>query len=516
MYDSSVPSVQKINLAAYRDKVLGCWTGKNIGGTIGGPFEGKKEMNNASFYTQKLDGKPTPNDDLDLQLIWLLAAEENGVFHLNERLLGEYWLTYITGSWNEYGVCKSNICNGLTPPLSGSCNNERWKFSNGAWIRSEIWACIFPGAPDNAALFAYYDACCDHCGEGIYAEIFTAVMESTAFLVSDIREIIRVGLSRIPADCRVAHSVKLACDCYDNKLEFISARETIVKDNEDLGWFQAPGNLGFVILGLLYGEGDFGRCVALATNCGDDTDCTAGTVGALMGIILGRSGIPEKWVEPIGESIQTCAIDTFGQNLLANLPKTLDELTERVISLADSAQREDKTLPQLVDAPTHISPEYLETLNDPCAAIKRTLTRSPYELSFALPYGQFSVDYDHGPYVTPGVAKKLTLKMSHVRFIAKIVSVKLLLPEGWRAENSDECIFTVKYSDISAVELTIVPGEFSGAYYYLPVEIRVSDRLNPVVVHVPLQKRGCVMHAPERPEQDFFDTRNRSRSRRRA
>ena len=32
-------------------------------------------------------------------------------------------------------------------------------------------------------------------------------------------------------------------------------RELLVKDSEDLGWFQAPANVGFVVLGLLYGRG---------------------------------------------------------------------------------------------------------------------------------------------------------------------------------------------------------------------------------------------------------------------
>ena len=513
MYDTSVPSAQKINLATYRDKVLGCWTGKNIGGTIGAPFEGQREVNHATFYTQELGGKPAPNDDLDLQLIWLLAAEENGIYHLNERILGEYWLNNITGPWNEYGVCKANIRNGLVPPLSGSCNNDIWKYSNGAWIRSEIWACIFPGSPDEAAQFAYFDSCCDHCGEGIYAEIFTATMESAAFIVSDIREIIRIGLSRIPAGCRIARSVKLACDSYDKGIDFLTAREAMVKDSADLGWFQAPANIGFVIIGLLYGEGDFGKSVCLANNCGDDTDCTAGTVGSILGIVMGRSGIPEEWIKPIGESIQTCSIDTYGRNNLCDLPKTLDELTDRAVKLALAAQQENPTLPQIVHLPENITAEYREKLFNAEPVIKRIWSKSPYELTFDLPYGRFSVDYDNGPEVVPGESKKLTLKMSHVRFIEKVGSFKLLLPDGWMAQPASECVFTVKHSHIAAVEMTLIPGDFTGAYFYLPVEIRLCDRFNPVVVHIPLQRKGSVSHNTSQICQDFYDAADRCKSR---
>jgi ADP-ribosylglycohydrolase len=513
MFDTIAPSTQKTNLATYRDKVLGCWTGKNIGGTIGAPFEGKREINQVTFYTQELGGQPAPNDDLDLQLVWLLAAEENGVFRLNERILGEYWLTYITGPWNEYGVCKANIRNGLVPPLSGSCNNDRWKFSNGAWIRSEIWACLFPGSPDEAAQFAYYDACCDHSGDGIYAEIFTASMESAAFVVSDIRELIKIGLSRIPADSRIARSVKLACELYDTGSDFLTAREAVVKDSEDLGWFQAPANIGFVIIGLLYGEGDFGKSVCLATNCGDDTDCTAGTVGSILGIILGRSGIPTKWIEPIGESIQTCSIATYRENRHASLPKTVGELTNSVVRLAIATQRENPTLPEIADLPTAITADYLEKLHCAEAVSNRIWNRSPYELAFDLPYGQFSVDYDKGPYVVPGERKKLTLKISNIRFIEAVVSVKLVLPEGWRAQGAAECIFMARYSHMAIAQLTIIPGEFTGAYYYLPVEVRLFDRFNPIVVHLPLQRQGSVEYYPSVFCQDFFDASSRCKSR---
>ena len=185
MFHTNKPGKSFINREEYRDKVLGCWTGKNIGGTLGAPMEGKREIFDVTFYTQDLKGNPAPNDDLDLQLIWLKAIEEHGIYNISERLLGEYWMAHITGPWNEYGVAKFNLANGLFPPLSGSCNNDVWKNSNGAWIRSEIWACLFPGEPDEAAPFAWCDSCVDHADDGIYAEIFTAVLELSLIHISE-------------------------------------------------------------------------------------------------------------------------------------------------------------------------------------------------------------------------------------------------------------------------------------------------------------------------------------------
>lgn len=33
-----------LDFKTYRDKVLGCWMGKNIGGVLGAPFEGIRQF----------------------------------------------------------------------------------------------------------------------------------------------------------------------------------------------------------------------------------------------------------------------------------------------------------------------------------------------------------------------------------------------------------------------------------------------------------------------------------------
>ncbi len=513
MFDTFTPSKAVLSLDEFKDKVLGCWTGKNIGGTLGAPFEGKREMNDATFYVQDLKGDPAPNDDLDLQLLWMVAAERHGLYNITPRLLGEYWYNYIVGPWNEYSVCKANVANGLFPPLSGSCNNDRWKFSNGAWIRSEIWACLFPGSPDEAAQFAYYDSCCDHTGEGVYAELFTASMEAAAFVVSDLRKIIEIGLSKIPGDCRVARAAKLACSLYDKKTAFKKAREAIVKDSEDLGWFQAPGNIGFTILGLLYGEGDFGRTISLANNCGDDTDCTAATAGAIFGIIKGRSGIPKKWLDPIGESIKTVAIDPFS----LDIPQSLGELTDRVVNLALLNQHENPALPRIAKGKSSgFDKDFVENLSGSAAVEKRIWARSPYELSFDLPFGELTVDYENGPYVETDKPLKLTFRLRDIKFIEAVMKLSLDLPEGWRAEPGPSLSLNCVRCSITKGEMTIVPGKLDSAFSYIPLQATLAGRLNPFVVMVPFQMKGAANHVATEggAAQENWDSINRMKARR--
>ncbi|MGE9294629.1 MAG: ADP-ribosylglycohydrolase family protein [Puniceicoccales bacterium] len=502
-------SPQHMNLDEYRDKVLGCWMGKNIGGTLGAPFENTQQMNDVHFYTQDLKGQPEPNDDLDLQLVWLQAIEEHGLYNITPRLLGEYWMNYIVGPWNEYGVCKANIAAGLYPPLSGSCNNDMWKYSNGAWIRSEVWACMLPGSPDEAAKFAYMDSCCDHTGEGVYAEMFTASLEAAAFVVSDVRELISIGLSKIPPESRLAENVKLACELYDTKVEFTEARNRIVEANKDLGWFQAPGNIAFTIIAILYGEGDFGKTICLATNCGDDTDCTAATAGAILGIIHGRKALPQKWIEPIGDSIQTVAINRFG----LDVPASVTELTDRVISQALDNCKYNRNLVALDERPTEFTADFQASLNDSEWVKSRLWSLSPYDLVFDLPYAELSVDYQGGPEIEEGVDKKIRVIIRNANHREQLMHLNWELPEGWTMLPGPSASLNSKKGLQPGVDFVLRPGPIPSVYTYVPLKVTLSGRMNPVGVHVPFQLKGGVQHCANSAgnwHQAYWDERTRA------
>ncbi len=325
----------KLNFETYCDKVRACWIGKNIGGTMGTPYEGKRELLDVKGYVTA-PGEPLPNDDLDLQLVWLLALENVGMYNIDAATLGEFWLSYIVPHWNEYGIGKINMQRGLVPPLSGDHDND-WCNSNGAWIRTEIWACAAPATPEVAVKMSIEDAKVDHgAGEGTYAAAFVCGMQSAAFATNDLYQCIEVGLSCIPDSSRVAKSVRTVIDCYKAGKSWKDARNTVLEMNSDIGngWFEAPSNVAYTVLGLIYGEGDFKKSMLTAINCGDDTDCTGATVGATLGILFGTAGIPNDWAEYIGDKIITVSLMRAGVG--NTFPKTCSELSERVIKVAQS------------------------------------------------------------------------------------------------------------------------------------------------------------------------------------
>ena len=437
------------SLPEYRSKVLGCWMGKNIGGTVGAPFEWKRQVNDITFYTQDLGGNPLPNDDLDLQLLWLIALEERGL-DIDARVLGEYWLTFISPHWAEYGNGKINMRAGLVPPLSGIENNP-FKDSCGAYIRSEIWACIAPGNPALAAKYAYEDAIVDHGdGEGMYAEVFCAAMESAAFVVGDIAALIDIGLSYIPEDCGIAGATRCAQECFAQGLSWREARDVMLQRyrggcqwfslcEEDrqkgfaegrLGW-DAPSNIGITVLGLLYGGGDFEHTMQITVNCGEDTDCTAATAGALFGILHGIDAIPQRWIAPIGRSIKTACLNLGELGYFGNmLPQTVDELTqrtERIAAMMSLSGRLGATF--IEDGPGDTAGVAAASLRsgDHGGKLYRCLRGPVYRFDFF----DVLVDYPDGAYARAGEPLRIQVTLENTYRIPAALNARWYAPAGW-------------------------------------------------------------------------------------
>lgn len=82
-----------------------------------------------------------------------------------------------------------------------------------------------------------------------------------------------------------------------------------------------------ILVGLLYGDGDFRRSVSITTMCGFDTDCNAGTVGCLLGLRDGLDAIPPEWRDPVGDTYEL---------QVAGLPRTwsIAELARQISATA--------------------------------------------------------------------------------------------------------------------------------------------------------------------------------------
>jgi ADP-ribosylglycohydrolase len=467
------PTIKKSNIdeAEFRDRVYACWLGKNIGGTLGVPFEGKTDINNIDFYTNLKEGEPAANDDLDLQILWLKAMEENNC-KADAYTLGEYWLKYVppVASWNEYGVGKTNMRSGIMPPLSGEYNNAKWKTSNGAWIRSEIWACLAPGNPLLAAQFAWNDACVDHgCAEGTFAEIFTASLESAAFIEKDRDKLIQFALTMIPADCLVAHAINTAVESWKNGISWQQAREAVIKETEDLGWFQAPRNVAFTMIGWLYGEDDFGKSICIAVNCGDDTDCTGATLGSIFGIIYGTAIIPERWKAPIGDGIKTIAISGF------EAPANIQVLTDKTVAI-------QKQVAELYNSPLKVTPEKTkiyspnELLSINKDELSKIWKRSPYMITRNTDELSFVCDYAGTPEIKVDEPKVMNINIFNKTEKEKQISLNLKgLPQNYSVKGLPDGKFKIGPNEKYDVSLSFIASSGSGNASFI-AEVNDSEK----------------------------------------
>lgn len=312
----------------YREKMKACWLGKSIGGTLGGPNEGFRGLLDMNYY-DPVPADMLPNDDLDLQVLWACVMNKMDHPEVDRNILADAWLNHYNFHCNEYGVAIRNLKNGIRPPYSGSHDNH-FMSSMGAAIRSELWACLAPGNPELAAAYAYEDACVDHAGDGIYAEVFLAALESQAFTESDINKLIQTGLALIPSSSALYQAIVNTCNWHKNIGQWKAVREEILSlyHNAD-NITDVMMNVPFIVLALLEGSGDFGKTICIANNCGMDTDCTAATAGSIMGII-NPSGISREWLAPIGGKLVL-------SDVISGItpPETIEDFCDIVASLRE-------------------------------------------------------------------------------------------------------------------------------------------------------------------------------------
>ena len=287
----------KLSYSTYLDKVYGCFLGKTVIGTLGAPYEGIKMPLELPFKPEMVNTM-LPNDDLDLQVLWLDVAEKYGEAFTSDQLLDRF-VNYCDYSPGEYAVMRKNWTRGIHTPASGAFSNDFYISGMGCPIRSEIWACLAPLNPAEAADYAERDGILDHWGESVYGERFFAALESAAFGVDettcDLYALIDVGLSVIPAECKFRELVNDTvawCRQYDDVKRILRKILHKYGHPDCTNLFQ---NIGITLAALLKGGLDEIKTGMDALNCGFDTDCTCATAGAVIGIIRGAKSLQAEY-----------------------------------------------------------------------------------------------------------------------------------------------------------------------------------------------------------------------------
>ena len=342
-----------------RDKIKGAWLGRICGCLLGKPIETitfeeleslLKETNNypmsryikASEITEEMYSryqfplrgkcfadtiKYAPWDDDTNYVVMAQCLLEKYGRDFTPDDMAKNWIDLqgLNAYYTAERVAFRNFINGYRPPFSAVYKNP-YREMIGAQIRGDYFGYINPGDPEKAAEMAWRDACISHVKNGIYGEMFVAAMIACAAVTDNIEDIIRGGLAQIPETSRLYDKITRVIDDYKNGVSREEAyakvkEEYPIKDSDS--WLHTISNAAIVAIGLLYGEGDFGKSICAAVEVGYDTDCNGATVGSVMGMRNGTSGIGEEWTAPTGGKLDTTI---FGIGIL-----DLDEAAEKTM-----------------------------------------------------------------------------------------------------------------------------------------------------------------------------------------
>ena len=348
----------------YLERVYAGVLGKLVGVYLGRPFEGWtyqriiKELGPIEYFVHERLNQPlvVTDDDVAGTFTFIRALEDYGISpDLSAEDIGKAWLNYIVENrsilwWGGNGNSTEhtawlNLKKGVPAPQSGSIevNGTTVAEQIGAQIFIDGWAMVAPGQPKLAAQLAEKAGSVSHDGESVYAAMLWAAMEAEAFNSSDIDHLLDVGLSFIPADSRIAQLIADVRVWHKQNPDWHATRQLI---EDHYGYDKYPGachvvpNHALMVMAVLYAPDDFQRAQMIVNTSGWDTDCNAGNVGCLIGIMLGLDGLDAgpDWRGPIADRLLISSAD--GGNSINDAVRTAYYLTNLGLTLAGSTPLE--------------------------------------------------------------------------------------------------------------------------------------------------------------------------------
>ncbi|MFF3936012.1 ADP-ribosylglycohydrolase family protein [Streptomyces phaeofaciens] len=346
--------------AEFADRVLGGWLGRIAGNMLGKPVEqgevwtreridGYLRRAGALPLTDYLPEPPTEedrarlrpewrrcvrgrvhgscrDDDVDYAVLGLDLLETHG-FGFSTEQVGDLWLLRLPylQTFTAERAAYRNLAGGLKPPLTATYDNPYQEWI-GALIRADVYGWTSPGDPRRAASLARRDAVLSHTGNGVYGAMWAAATISAAFTAPTVRHAVDAALAVVPAGCRLARTVRRVVSLHDAGLAWQDTLTTMERETAGLGWIHTVPNAAVLTAGLLYGDGDFTRTVALTVRGGLDTDSNGATAGSVAGVLAGATGIPAHWKDPLEDTVRSAVFGFDGARI--------SELAERTVRLA--------------------------------------------------------------------------------------------------------------------------------------------------------------------------------------
>jgi hypothetical protein len=315
-------SALTITKAQLKDKIMGGWAGQTIGVTFGGPYEfgfqgafipdyqplhwndqllKNNMLNNAGLY-----------DDLYMDLTFVDVFEKYGL----DAPIDSFANAYAKAGyalWHANQAGRYNILHGMKVPESGHWLNNPHADCIDYQIEADFSGLMSPGMPNTASQIGDKIGHIMNYGDGWYGGIYVGAMYALAFTSNDIPFIVEEGLKTIPAQSEFYQCIHDVIQWHkqyptDWKQTWFEVEK---KWAQDIGCpegvfrpynIDAKVNAAYVVMGLLYGEGDFTKTLEIATRTGQDADCNPSSAGGILGTIIGYQNIPAYWKQGLKEA----------------------------------------------------------------------------------------------------------------------------------------------------------------------------------------------------------------------
>ena len=341
------------------DRILGGWLGRSAGCLLGKPVEALPRADIVAYlkaageypltrYFPLLEPNPLDrplhrsadestrghiecmprDDDIDYMLIALHILETYGRAYTAADV-GKEWLLLLPFHqvFTAERAAYKNLVDGVLPPLTATTRNPYREWI-GAQIRADVFGYVCAGDPEAAALLSYEDAALSHVKNGIYGEMFAAAMAAAAFGVDEPEAALRAGMAQIPERSRLYEALGNTIAWSKDHDDWHDALALVMSHYGEYHWVHTINNACMVALGLMYGEGDFGKSISIAVECGLDTDCNGATVGSVLGAMHGAGRLPGEWIDPLNDRVRS---------MVAGFDNSrISDLAERTLRLVDS------------------------------------------------------------------------------------------------------------------------------------------------------------------------------------
>jgi hypothetical protein len=314
----SVPDgFRAIKPEVLKDKIAGGWAGKMIGVTYGAPTEFRAQ---GKIFRDPITWKPSDikgslwQDDVYVQLTFLMSMDKYGI-DAPVKKFQEMFAKAGYPLWHANMQARKNYYDSIFVPASGNPEFNLHADDIDFQIEADYIGFMCPGMPETASAMAEKIGHIMNYGDGVYGGIFVGALYSDAFFESDILKIIEKALQSIPTE---SDYNKIINDVIILHKQYPSDWQAAWKELESK-WgdvdicgagstfnIDAKLNGAFIVIGLLYGEGDPMKTLEITTRCGQDSDCNPSNAMAVLGVIKGFSGLPvnmREGVKAIGDSI---------------------------------------------------------------------------------------------------------------------------------------------------------------------------------------------------------------------